>query len=79
MNAAKIDLHLHLDGSLYLPWAWKTAVKQKKALKADPCETLVGVALRAVLFRRQRVGQICLCGCVTTPSHQPPHMILYHR
>ena len=38
MNAAKIDLHLHLDGSLYLPWAWKTAVKQKKALKADPCE-----------------------------------------
>ena len=37
MNAAKIDLHLHLDGSLYLPWAWKTAVKQKKALKADPC------------------------------------------
>ena len=42
-------------------------------------QTLVGVALRAVLFRRQRVGQICLCGCVTTPSHQPPHMILYHR
>ena len=28
MNAAKIDLHLHLDGSLYLPWAWKTAVKR---------------------------------------------------
>ena len=28
MSAAKIDLHLHLDGSLYLPWAWKTAVKR---------------------------------------------------
>ena len=28
MNAAKIDLHLHLDGSLYLPWAGKTAVKR---------------------------------------------------
>lgn len=28
MNTAKIDLHLHLDGSLHLPWAWRTAVKR---------------------------------------------------
>lgn len=27
MKTAKIDLHLHLDGSLNLPWQWKTAVK----------------------------------------------------
>lgn len=29
MNAAKIDLHLHLDGSLDLPWAYQTALKRK--------------------------------------------------
>ena len=28
MNTAKIDLHLHLDGSIYLPWAYKTALKR---------------------------------------------------
>ncbi|MBR5268473.1 MAG: adenosine deaminase [Lachnospiraceae bacterium] len=28
MKYAKIDLHLHLDGSLYLPWAWETAKKR---------------------------------------------------
>lgn len=28
MQTAKIDLHLHLDGSLNLEWAWKTAVKR---------------------------------------------------
>ena len=28
MNTAKIDLHLHLDGSIYLPWAYKTAIKR---------------------------------------------------
>lgn len=29
MNTAKIDLHLHLDGSLDLPWAYQTALKRK--------------------------------------------------
>ncbi len=28
MNTPKIELHLHLDGSLYLPWAWQTAIKR---------------------------------------------------
>ena len=28
MNTAKIDLHLHLDGSLNMHWAWQTAVKR---------------------------------------------------
>lgn len=28
MNTAKVDLHLHLDGSLYLPWAYETAKKR---------------------------------------------------
>lgn len=28
MNTAKIDLHLHLDGSLNMRWAWQTAVKR---------------------------------------------------
>lgn len=28
METAKIELHLHLDGSLYLPWAWQTAIKR---------------------------------------------------
>ena len=28
MKTAKIDLHLHLDGSLYLPWAYETAIKR---------------------------------------------------
>lgn len=28
MNTAKIDLHLHLDGSVNMHWAWKTAVKR---------------------------------------------------
>ncbi len=28
MKYAKIDLHLHLDGSLNLPWAWETAKKR---------------------------------------------------
>ena len=28
MKYAKLDLHLHLDGSLNLQWAWKTAVKR---------------------------------------------------
>lgn len=27
MNTAKIDLHLHLDGSLYLPWLYETSLK----------------------------------------------------
>ena len=29
MNAAKIDLHLHLDGSLYLPWAVEDGSKAR--------------------------------------------------
>ena len=28
MNYAKIDLHLHLDGSINLEWGWKTALKK---------------------------------------------------
>lgn len=28
METAKIDLHLHLDGSLHLPWAYETAIKR---------------------------------------------------
>ena len=28
MNTARIDLHLHLDGSLYLPWAYETSLKR---------------------------------------------------
>ncbi len=28
MKTAKIDLHCHLDGSLYLPWAYETAKKR---------------------------------------------------
>ena len=28
MKTAKIDLHLHLDGSLYLPCAYETAIKR---------------------------------------------------
>ena len=29
MNTAKIDLHVHLDGSLDLLWQWETAIKRK--------------------------------------------------
>ena len=29
MNSAKVDLHLHLDGSLYMPWAYKKALERK--------------------------------------------------
>ena len=29
MNTARIDLHLHLDGSLYLPWAYETSLKRQ--------------------------------------------------
>ncbi|MGN1344585.1 MAG: adenosine deaminase [Traorella sp.] len=29
MNWAKIDLHLHLDGSLYLPWLYETSKKRE--------------------------------------------------
>ncbi len=28
MNWAKIELHLHLDGSIHLPWAYQTALKR---------------------------------------------------
>ncbi len=35
MNTAKIDLHLHLDGSLNLTWAWQTAIK--RGIVADDC------------------------------------------
>ena len=28
MNWAKIELHLHLDGSIHLPWAYRTAIKR---------------------------------------------------
>lgn len=35
MKYAKIDLHLHLDGSLNLPWAWETA--KKRGVVAPDC------------------------------------------
>ena len=28
MSYAKIDLHLHLDGSINPEWGWKTALKK---------------------------------------------------
>ena len=28
MNWAKVELHLHLDGSIHLPWAYRTALKR---------------------------------------------------
>ena len=28
-NYALVELHCHLDGSLYLPWAYETAKKEK--------------------------------------------------
>ena len=28
MKYAKVDLHLHLDGSIHLPWAYQTALKR---------------------------------------------------
>jgi len=35
MKYAKIDLHLHLDGSLNMPWAWETA--KKRGVVAPDC------------------------------------------
>lgn len=35
MKYAKVDLHLHLDGSLNMPWAWETA--KKRGVVAPDC------------------------------------------
>ena len=35
MKYAKVDLHLHLDGSLNMPWAWETA--RKRGVVAPDC------------------------------------------
>ena len=34
MNVGRVELHLHLDGSVYMPWAWKKAV-ERGVVKSD--------------------------------------------
>ena len=46
MNYARVDLHLHLDGSFYLPWAYETSLKEKVISENTTFEQYMSMLLK---------------------------------